>query len=42
MPFGISLRDFILGILFAYFVVPMITGAIGNRSNKTPAQTAAY
>lgn len=40
MPFDIQMKGFIAGMLFAYFVLPMILGAVGGMgSKKTPAQT---
>lgn len=37
MPFGLDLKSIIVGILLAYFVVPMVMGLI----NKPSAQRAA-
>lgn len=40
MPFDIQLKGFVVGMVFAYFVLPMIMGAVsGMGSKKTPAQT---
>lgn len=39
MPFGIDLKSFIIGIVFAWFVIPWITSMMGrgSASRQAPA-----
>lgn len=37
MPFGLDLKSIIVGILIAYFLIPMVTGALSNRNAPPPA-----
>lgn len=37
-PFGIQIKGFIVGLIFAYFVLPFLQNLIGSRlSRGTPA-----
>lgn len=39
IPFGIQAKGFIVGILFAYFVLPMLQGwLLGMRGHKVAAE----
>lgn len=37
MPFGLQLKSIIVGILLAYFALPMIMNAVSGLTNKAAA-----
>lgn len=37
MPFGLDLMSFIVGILFAYFLLPRILGFVQSRGRTATA-----
>ena len=37
MPFGLQLKSIIVGILLAYFILPMIMNAVSGLTNKASA-----
>lgn len=41
MPFGLDLKSLIVGILLAYFVIPMLTGMLGGLGRPTRGSQAA-
>ena len=34
LPFGIQIKGFLIGLIFAYFVIPFLQNLIATRSSR--------
>jgi antibiotic biosynthesis monooxygenase (ABM) superfamily enzyme len=41
MPFGLDIKSLIVGVLFAWFVIPWVTGMMNRGSASRSAPTTA-